>query len=113
MLVNKNPLVLVGRPGLPANNLKDLIALMKTQRLREALPGFGTTGHLTSALFIQEAKVQLDFIPYRGAAPAMNDLLGDHGTKAFPEILRTSRPQNRFNRHARPRGRALAERRIR
>jgi len=78
MLVNKNPLVLVGRPGLPANNLKDLIALMKTQRLREALPGFGTTGHLTSALFTQEAKVQLDFIPYRGAAPAMNDLLGDH-----------------------------------
>jgi tripartite-type tricarboxylate transporter receptor subunit TctC len=46
--------------------------------LREALPGFGTTGHLTSALFTQEAKVQLDFIPYRGAAPAMNDLLGDH-----------------------------------
>ena len=78
MLVNKNPLVLVGRPGLPANNLKDLIALMKTQRLREALPGFGTTGHLTSALFTQEAKVQIDFIPYRGAAPAMNDLLGDH-----------------------------------
>jgi tripartite-type tricarboxylate transporter receptor subunit TctC len=78
MLVNKNPLVLVGRPGLPANTLKELIALMKTQRLREALPGFGTTGHLTSALFTQEAKVELDFIPYRGAAPAMNDLLGDH-----------------------------------
>jgi len=78
MLVNKNPLVLVGRPGLPANNLKELIALMKTQRLREALPGFGTTGHLTSALFTQEAKAELDFIPYRGAAPAMNDLLGDH-----------------------------------
>ncbi|HXX07531.1 MAG TPA: tripartite tricarboxylate transporter substrate binding protein [Pseudolabrys sp.] len=78
MLVNKNPLLLVGRPGLPANNLKELIALMKTQRLREGLPGFGTTGHLTSALFAQEAKVQIDFIPYRGAAPAMNDLLGDH-----------------------------------
>jgi tripartite-type tricarboxylate transporter receptor subunit TctC len=78
MLVNKNPLVLVGRPGLAPNNLKDLIALMKKERLREALPGFGTTGHLTSALFAQEAKVQIDFIPYRGAAPAMNDLLGDH-----------------------------------
>ncbi len=78
MLINKNPLVLVGRPGLPANNLKDLIALMKTQRLNEALPGFGTTGHLTSALFTQETKVKLDFIPYRGAAPAMTDLLGDH-----------------------------------
>jgi len=78
MLVNKNPLVLVGRPGLAPSNLKDLIALMKKERLKEALPGFGTTGHLTSALFVQEAKVQLDFIPYRGAAPAMTDLLGDH-----------------------------------
>ena len=78
MLVNKNPLILVGRPGLAPNNLKELIALMKKERLREALPGFGTTGHLTSALFAQEAKVQIDFIPYRGAAPAMNDLLGDH-----------------------------------
>jgi putative tricarboxylic transport membrane protein len=78
MLVNKNPLVLVGRPGLAPNNLKELIALMKKEQLKEALPGFGTTGHLTSALFVQEAKVQLDFIPYRGAAPAMTDLLGDH-----------------------------------
>ena len=78
MLVNKNPLVLVGRPDLAANNLKDLIALMKTERLREALPGYGTTGHLTSALFAQEAKVKIDFIPYRGAAPAMTDLLGSH-----------------------------------
>ena len=78
MLVNRNPLVLVGRPGLAPNNLKDLIALMKKERLKEALPGFGTTGHLTSALFAQEAKVQIDFIPYRGAAPAMTDLLGDH-----------------------------------
>jgi len=78
MLVNKNPLVLVGRPGLAPNNLKDLIALMKKERLKEALPGYGTTGHLTSALFAQEAKIEIDFIPYRGAAPAMNDLLGDH-----------------------------------
>jgi tripartite-type tricarboxylate transporter receptor subunit TctC len=78
MLVNKNPLVLVGRPGLAPNSLKDLITLMKKERLKEALPGFGTTGHLTSALFQQEAKVKLDEIPYRGAAPAMTDLLGDH-----------------------------------
>jgi putative tricarboxylic transport membrane protein len=78
ILVNKNPLVLVGRPGLAPNNLRELIAHMQKERLKEALPGFGTTGHLTSALFVQEAKVPLDFIPYRGAAPAMSDLLGDH-----------------------------------
>ena len=77
-LINKNPLVLVGRPGLVPNSLKDLLALMKKERLKEALPGFGTTGHLTSTLFAQEAKVAIDEIPYRGAAPAMTDLLGDH-----------------------------------
>jgi tripartite-type tricarboxylate transporter receptor subunit TctC len=77
-LINRNPLVMVGRPGLKPNNLKDLIALMKKERLKEALPGFGTTGHLTSALFMEEAKVTMDQIPYRGAAPAMTDLLGDH-----------------------------------
>jgi tripartite-type tricarboxylate transporter receptor subunit TctC len=78
MLVNKNPLLLVSRPGLAAKSLTDLIALMKKEQLKEALPGFGTTGHLTSRLFAQEAKVKIDEIPYRGAAPAMTDLLGDH-----------------------------------
>jgi tripartite-type tricarboxylate transporter receptor subunit TctC len=77
-LINKNPLVIVGRPGLAPKSLKDLIALMKKENLKEALPGFGTTGHLTSALFQREAGVKLDQIPYRGAAPAMTDLLGDH-----------------------------------
>ena len=78
MFINSNPLVLVGRPALAPNKLNDLLALMKKERLKEALPGFGTTGHLTSALFAQEAKVKIDQIPYRGAAPAMTDLLGDH-----------------------------------
>ena len=77
-LINRNPLVMVGRPGLAPNNLKELLSLMKKERLKEALPGFGTTGHLTSALFQQETKVKIDEIPYRGAAPAMVDLLGDH-----------------------------------
>ncbi len=76
MLINRNPLVLVGRNTLPANNLNELIALMKKQRLKAAIPGYGATGHLATALFAQQAKVQLDEIPYRGAAPAITDLLG-------------------------------------
>ena len=78
MMINRNPLVLVGRPGLAPNSLKDLIALMKKEQLKEALPGFGTTGHLTSRLFAQETKVKIDEIPYRGGAPAVTDVLGDH-----------------------------------
>lgn len=76
MLINRNPLVLVGRPTLPANNLKELIALMKKERLKAAIPGYGATGHLATTLLAQEAKVQLDQIPYRGATPAITDLLG-------------------------------------
>jgi len=77
-LFNRNRLVLVGRPGLAPKNLKELIALMQQEHLKDALPGFGTTGHLTSSLFIQVTKSKLDQIPYRGAAPAMTDLLDDH-----------------------------------
>ncbi len=76
MLVNRNPLVLVGRNSLEANNLTELIALMKKQRLKAAIPGYGATGHLATTLFAQEAGVELDQIPYRGAAPAVTDLLG-------------------------------------
>jgi tripartite-type tricarboxylate transporter receptor subunit TctC len=76
MLVNRNPLVLVGRNTLEPNTLADLIALMKKERMKAAIAGYGTTGHLATSLFAQEAGVPLDQIPYRGAAPALTDLLG-------------------------------------
>lgn len=78
MLVNRNPLILAGRTTLGPKTLPDLIALMKTQRLKAAIPGYGATGHLATALFAQEAGAKLDLIPYRGAAPAITDLLGGH-----------------------------------
>lgn len=76
MLINRNPLVFVGRPTLPANTLTELVALMKTQRLKAAIPGYGSTGHLATTLLAQEAGAKIDQIPYRGAAPAITDLLG-------------------------------------
>lgn len=76
MLINRNPLVLVGRKTLEPSTLRDLVALMKRQTLKAAIPGYGTTGHLATSLFAQEAGVSLDQIPYRGAAPAVTDLLG-------------------------------------
>jgi tripartite-type tricarboxylate transporter receptor subunit TctC len=76
MLINRNPLVLVGRKTLEPNTLRDLVALMKQQTLKVAIAGYGTTGHLATSLFAQEAGVSLDQIPYRGAALAVTDLLG-------------------------------------
>ena len=78
MLINNDPLVLAGRKDLPPNTLSELLAFMKKERLKAALPGYGATGHLATTLLAQEAGVTVDQIPYRGAAPAMTDLLGGH-----------------------------------
>ncbi|HKS87442.1 MAG TPA: tripartite tricarboxylate transporter substrate-binding protein, partial [Pseudolabrys sp.] len=78
MFINRNPLVLIGRKSLPAKTLPELLALMKTTTLKTAIPGYGATGHLATSLLAQEAKVKVDMIPYRGAAPALQDIMGDH-----------------------------------
>ena len=78
MFINRNPLVLVGRKTLEPNTLTELVAWMKTHRAKAAIAGYGTTGHLATNLFAQEAKVALDQIPYRGGAPVMTDIMGGH-----------------------------------
>jgi tripartite-type tricarboxylate transporter receptor subunit TctC len=78
IFINNNPLVLVGRKSLEANTLPELMALMKKQTLKAATPGVGATGHLATSLLAQEGKVKIDLIPYRGAAPALQDILGGH-----------------------------------
>jgi tripartite-type tricarboxylate transporter receptor subunit TctC len=78
IFVNRNPLVLVGRRDLDANDLDQFLALMKKSTLKAAIPGYGATGHLATALLAQEAGAKIDMIPYRGAAPALNDIIGSH-----------------------------------
>jgi tripartite-type tricarboxylate transporter receptor subunit TctC len=76
--INFNPLLLVGRKSLEANSLDELLAWMKTTPAKVAHFGAGSTAHLTTALFTGEAKLSVDQIPYRGAAPALTDLIGGH-----------------------------------
>ncbi len=76
--INHNPLVLVGRKALPPNTLAELNAYMRDHSLNFAHPGAGTTGYITTALFLQEAKLDAVLVPYRGAAPALQDMLGNH-----------------------------------
>ncbi len=78
MFINRNPLVLVGRKTLEPNTLTELIAWMKSHRAKAAIAGYGTTGHLATMLFAQEAKLAIDLIPYRGGAPIMTDIIGGH-----------------------------------
>ena len=70
--INHNPLVLVGRKSLAPNTLGELIAWMRTTPAKMAHPGTGSTGHLTTALFAQEAKVdrRSHSLSRRGARPA-------------------------------------------
>ncbi len=72
-------LVLV-RPSLPAHSIAELIALAKQApgKLDFASTGTGTSTHLAAALFGTMAGVALTAIPYKGVAPAITDLLGEH-----------------------------------
>ena len=77
-LLGGPPLVLVVHPSLPVATLKELIA--HVQRSKEGLswgsPGQGTHGHLIGELFAQAAKLSQTHIGYKGAGPALADLLG-------------------------------------
>ncbi len=76
--INQNPLVLVGRKSLAASTLPELLATMKKTQVRMAHPGTGSTGHLATSLLAKEAGVEVVHVPYRGAAPALQDIAGGH-----------------------------------
>ncbi len=79
-LVNTSYLVLVGRQGLAATDFKALVAAMKApgHRTRFAHPGTGTLGHVSTLVFARSIGAEIDAVPYRGIAPAVNDMLGGH-----------------------------------
>lgn len=63
-------------PSVPANNLKELVALMKTRsNIRTASPGVGTTGHLMIEVFKTEVGATSIHVPYRGNGPALQALI--------------------------------------
>jgi tripartite-type tricarboxylate transporter receptor subunit TctC len=72
------PNILVARPTLPAKSVKELIALLKANpgKFNFASAGAGTVGHMAGELFKEMADVDIVHVPYKGAAPAMADLLG-------------------------------------
>ena len=78
IFINQNPLVLAGRKTLTPNTLTELIAYMRANETKIAYPGVGSTGHLATSLLLQEAQLKGTLVPYRGAAPALQDLLGGH-----------------------------------
>ena len=76
--IASNPLVLVVNPAVPAQNLKELVALAKKSpgKLNLASVGPGSSNHLTGELFKSVSGTFITHIPYRGGGPAQQDLLG-------------------------------------
>ena len=88
-LVAKAGQVLVVHPSLPARTVREFISLAKARpgHLTYASSGSGTSGHLAMEAFSIEAKVKLVHIPYKGNAPALNDLLGGQVVSGFSNVV--------------------------
>src|ERR1041385_6132501 len=76
-LINTTGTIWAARADLPPNNVKELVAWMKTpgNNPKIAHAGVGSFGHLAGVLVTQELGVPATQVPYRGAGPALNDLL--------------------------------------
>lgn len=79
-LVGRVPVVLAVNPQGGIDSIARLIALSKAQpnSVTYGSPGNGSTPHLATALFERAAGIQLNHIPYKGGAPAINDVLAGH-----------------------------------
>lgn len=79
------PLLVVVHPALPARNLKELIALARREpgKLNYSSAGTGSSNHLAGALFNMLAKVETVHVPYRGAGPAIVDLIAGQVMLSF------------------------------
>ena len=87
-LVTTVPEMLVVASNVPAKNMSELVALAKAQpgKLNFASAGVGGLPHLAGELLKLTAGIDIVHIPYRGAAPAINDLLGQQVQMAFLDL---------------------------
>ena len=79
ILIGSEPLLIVGKKSLPADDLKGLIAWLKANpdKASVGIAGVGAAGHLTGISLQKETGTKFQFVPYRGNGPAMQDLLAE------------------------------------
>ncbi len=78
--------VLAVKNDSPAKTVPELIAHAKAAKLSYASQGNGSTSHLTFELFKSRTGIQVTHVPYKGAAPAVNDLAGGHVDTMFCDL---------------------------
>lgn len=83
------PFALIVKPALPAKNLAELLTLSREKPgvLTYASAGVGTSNHLAGELLQSMTRVKLNHVPYKGSAPALNDLIGGHVDMMFDLVL--------------------------
>jgi tripartite-type tricarboxylate transporter receptor subunit TctC len=87
-IMSQIPNVLLVRPDFPAKTAQEFIAYAKANpgKLNYASQGTGTTSHLTTELFEARTGISASHVPYRGTAPALNDLVGSQVDFIFMEL---------------------------
>jgi tripartite-type tricarboxylate transporter receptor subunit TctC len=92
-LTGEVPLVLVVNPALPVKTVKEFIALARQRpgELTSASSGVGSTGHVATEIFGRRAGIRMLNVQYKGAAPAVIDLVGGHVMLRFDQVT-TSLP---------------------
>jgi tripartite-type tricarboxylate transporter receptor subunit TctC len=82
------PLVLVVNTALPVKNVRELIALAKKRpgEITSASSGVGSTGHVAAEMFSKQAGIRMLHVQYKGAAPAIVDLVGGHVMLRFDQV---------------------------
>jgi tripartite-type tricarboxylate transporter receptor subunit TctC len=77
-LMSVAPLIMIAHPSLPANNMKELIALAKAKpgELNFASSGVGAAAHLTMEMFKSRTGINMQHVPYKGTAGALQDTVG-------------------------------------
>jgi len=88
-LIATQPHVVVVHPGMPVKSTTDLIALARSKpgEVNYASSGIGTGPHLAAELFATMTGVRLNHVPYKGAAPALTDVVGGHAQAMFATIV--------------------------
>src|SRR5580698_2259454 len=93
--IASSPQLIISRKNLPSNNLLELVSWLKGNGNKTTIGtgGVGSPQHIGGLFFEQATKTQFQFVSYRGAAPAMQDMLGgqidimiDPPTNSIPQL---------------------------
>lgn len=94
-IIGRTPMILLANPSVPINSFKELVAAAKANpdKYSYGSYGNGTTAHFAGEMMKHAAGFEMKHLPYKGSAPAMNDLIGGHIpftvdtlTAALPQI---------------------------